>query len=338
MAWEERQDRWADEGSWQRQGRWAEEAEHEPAWWDHSAGSRLAAAGPLGRLAGLAGQRLERRRQLGWLAKLGGCLAAGPLGGGLARGGRWAAGPPASARNAGDAGGHPRYRAASRCVAPRGRAAHARRAPQPRRRAGAGAAPRYSSRSSGRRASGGRAAGGRAAGANAQSAAGVDAANAKARSSRAATATAAKARSGRAAPATTDRAQAACSGASSAGASTRGRAAFGPRQQSRREQGPRTRTFAAPAGQIRSCCGAAGGGSRCAAAATGEGGRAATGKGGRAAVGGDHPVLLRAAAAKLRVGAVRGAGARARRDEPVCEPTALWPILARHGANARSAG
>ena len=32
MAWEERQDRWADEGSWQRQGRWAEEAEHEPAW------------------------------------------------------------------------------------------------------------------------------------------------------------------------------------------------------------------------------------------------------------------------------------------------------------------
>ena len=34
MAWEERQDRWADEGSWQRQGRWAEEAEHEPAWWD----------------------------------------------------------------------------------------------------------------------------------------------------------------------------------------------------------------------------------------------------------------------------------------------------------------
>ena len=32
MAWEERQDRWADEGSWQRQGRWAEEAEREPAW------------------------------------------------------------------------------------------------------------------------------------------------------------------------------------------------------------------------------------------------------------------------------------------------------------------
>ena len=32
VAWEERQDRWADEGSWQRQGRWAEEAEHEPAW------------------------------------------------------------------------------------------------------------------------------------------------------------------------------------------------------------------------------------------------------------------------------------------------------------------
>ena len=73
-----------------------------------------------------------------------------------------------------------------------------------------------------------------------------------------------------------------------------------------------------------SCGGAAGGGSRCAAAATGEGG--------------DHPVLLRAAAAKLRVGAVRGAGARARGDEPVFEPTALWPILARHGANSRSAG
>ena len=36
MAWEERQDRWADEAGheagWQRQGRWAEEAEREPAW------------------------------------------------------------------------------------------------------------------------------------------------------------------------------------------------------------------------------------------------------------------------------------------------------------------
>ena len=67
---------------------------------------QLAAAGPLGRLAG---QRLERRRQLGWLAGLGGCLAAGPLGGGLARGRHLAAGPPASARNAGAAGDHPRY-------------------------------------------------------------------------------------------------------------------------------------------------------------------------------------------------------------------------------------
>ena len=74
-----------------------------------------------GRAAGrLAGQRLERRRQLGWLAGLGGCLAAGPLGGGLVQGRRLAAGPPASARNAGDAGGDPRYGAAPRCVAPRG--------------------------------------------------------------------------------------------------------------------------------------------------------------------------------------------------------------------------
>ena len=75
MAWEERQDRWADEASWQRQGRWAEEADwqRQGRWAEeaehesglaaagplvgHSTGSRLAAAGLLGRLAG---QRLER--------------------------------------------------------------------------------------------------------------------------------------------------------------------------------------------------------------------------------------------------------------------------------------
>ena len=50
MAWEERQDRWADEGSWQRHGRWAEEAEHEPAWqrqgrwWDTVGSGRAAGA------------------------------------------------------------------------------------------------------------------------------------------------------------------------------------------------------------------------------------------------------------------------------------------------------
>ena len=56
-----------------------------------------------GRAAGASGRtRLERRRQLGWLAGLGGRLAAGPLGGGLARGRRLAAGPPASALRRGE--------------------------------------------------------------------------------------------------------------------------------------------------------------------------------------------------------------------------------------------
>ena len=114
MAWEQRQDRWA--GAAGSGG---------PLGGGGRARAGLAAAGPLGepstsRLgSGRAAGGTQRRKQVGSGRAAGasgrttpgttpatgvaGGLAAGPLGGGLARGRHLAAGPPASARNAGDA-------------------------------------------------------------------------------------------------------------------------------------------------------------------------------------------------------------------------------------------